>query len=778
MKKFLALMLALIMTVCIGSTAMAASIDKTAVPLDENDMTRVTLSVGGDEDKLGVDIIYMLGAFLSREDVEANTMIDCLYTTISEIVAGGTPVKFGMVPYSSTAEPVMPWHKYETVEDMADFKSDVYEAIQTAGDVYDGINMENAFVTAKEMFNDSDLKNHPERQHLVMISSGNTYYFNSGANNEYIATVPVRLIINGTDSKGLFAYPEKVWMRARNNNTNSYPIPYHIVQEYNNNNEDGKYKSLWDCYWHWIDIWAKADVAAGDSVVFEATTREAGDFIARWLVGGGFVKHSNQSQFSYTGNGAIIAGLGEADLEGYVTLDFSAEGTITAKAGPNPLVVPEAAHAIGNERAMWEAYNYMKKNITGAGINFYPVYQPLRADGSTTNGNYVHYDYTNQYIGHSFMNMLAGGKAVTFSADKTFFDPIKKQIMSTVSVGSYVEDYIGYDSEKGNFAFIDRADAISLTVGGVAYTTAKVETAEGATSSYAFTAPGAEEATFSLDYYAHETDKEKFIWTFGEDVTINRQAKLTYGLELKDKAAEGRHVVDTNISATLYPKDSEGKKGSPEVFPIPNVEYEIIPATVSHTVTKVWDDENGANRPASVIVRLRQDGQHYGAAVVLNENSGWTFTWTNLPAGHTYTAYEAVVPAGYTASTVDEEGKTVITNTLIPVETPEEPTPTPEQPTPTPEQPTPTPRPNRPTTTIPETRPPMASRPPVANTIQLDDEDTMTILDEEVPLAEAPKTGDVSTVLMATSALAGAGLMFTGRKKKAAQQEEQQDEEA
>ena len=72
----------------------------------------------------------------------------------------------------------------------------------------------------------------------------------------------------------------------------------------------------------------------------------------------------------------------------------------------------------------------------------------------------------------------------------------------------------------------------------------------------------------------------------------------------------------------------------------------------------------------------------------------------------------------------------------------------------------------------------MASRPPVANTIELDGEDTMTILDEEVPLAEAPKTGDVSTVLMATSALAGAGLMFTGRKKKAEQQEEQQDEEA
>ena len=173
-----------------------------------------------------------------------------------------------------------------------------------------------------------------------------------------------------------------------------------------------------------------------------------------------------------------------------------------------------------------------------------------------------------------------------------------------------------------------------------------------------------------------------------------------------------------------------------------------------HTVRKVWEDNNnaGGTRPTSIVVRLRQDGVNYGRAIILNRANGWTYTWENLPKDHVYTAYEVSVPANYRESTVTAGEYTVITNTLN-VRRPQQTTPT---------------------VRIPEEDPPMAERPPMVNTIELDEDDTMTILDEEVPLAQAPKTGDVSSILMATGSLAGASLLICGKGKKKEENEDTQ----
>ena len=582
-KKLIALVMAVAMVMGFSINAFAANdlginVDKTAAWADEEKtIADVELSVSGGDASVGVDIIYILGRFLSKDEVSTNTMVGCLRDTIGEIVEKGTPVNFGIVPFSSTADPVMPLTTFATAEDMESFDETVYAAIKEAGNIYDGINMENAFITAKEMFADSELATRPDRQHLILVSSGHTYYFNSGDNNEYVSTVPTRFITsNGLDSKALFHYPEKQWMRARNNNTNSYPIPYHIVNEYNANTD--KYASLWDCYWHYIDMWAKADVAAGDSVVYEAASRAEGNLLT-WLPANS-VEHSDQSNFKRSSNGYVIKGVPESELDQYVTIDFREEGTITALSGPNPLKVESAAHAIGNERAMWEAYNYLQENIIEADINFYPVYSPLRADGFTTNGNYSYYDYTDQYIGHSFMNMLAGGTAVTYSSNKVFFDPIKESILYAVSAGSSVEDYIGYDADPDNgydFDFIDEADSIVLKNAKGTYTTAKLETATaGFDSTYTFTAPGASEPTFTLDYFkGNGTTEEKFIWTFGESISKFEVTSLSYQVALTDKKTEeGEYIVHTNQSAILYPVD-----GDPVVFPDPTLDYEVEPLT-------------------------------------------------------------------------------------------------------------------------------------------------------------------------------------------------------
>lgn len=81
-------------------------------------------------------------------------------------------------------------------------------------------------------------------------------------------------------------------------------------------------------------------------------------------------------------------------------------------------------------------------------------------------------------------------------------------------------------------------------------------------------------------------------------------------------------------------------------------------STTTATVTKVWDDQNNADRkrPSSITVSLRRDGVHYQNVTVTGTGNTWTATVNGLPrtdgAGHTYayTFAEPNPPAGYTAS--------------------------------------------------------------------------------------------------------------------------------
>ena len=50
--------------------------------------------------------------------------------------------------------------------------------------------------------------------------------------------------------------------------------------------------------------------------------------------------------------------------------------------------------------------------------------------------------------------------------------------------------------------------------------------------------------------------------------------------------------------------------------------------------------------------------------------------------------------------------------------------------------------------------------------MSIEDEFEIEIPDEEVPLAAAPKTGDISALWMALSGLSASGFFFLGRKRK------------
>ena len=475
--KLLAVVLALTMCMNLMCTSIFAAddvtieisgnIDKSANGLDENDQTDVTLTVPSVTDALGSDIIYIIGGYAANKDgspnVDGDLLISSLVATMREMVEAGTHVNFGIIPFSSDSIVAMPLTRIDAsnIDQLGD---KIAAALADCKARYDAVNMENALIMAKKLFSDpsNPLANHPERQHLVMVSSGFTYYFNTGDNNEWVATVPVRI------SDNYLHCTNRGWMHARTGQGDTYPLPK-AFSTYNDSRD-------WDLYWSYIDQWARADIAAGDEVVYKATTVASGEFLD-WT--GTWTGPSN-------GSGKYLSGtFTEEELAKYPYVTRISDYNVK-----NPLEEPSAQHAILYERAMWEAYEYAKANITGAGINFYPIYNELKA--AYTNGYRpaaASIDWTTQYIGHSFMNMLAGGEAIVYNAqtEKDFFDPIKDQILYTTAIGSTVEDFIG-KNENGNFEFIEDAACITLNVGGKDYTTAQTsDTEEG--SSYAFTAP-------------------------------------------------------------------------------------------------------------------------------------------------------------------------------------------------------------------------------------------------------------------------------------------------
>ena len=675
-------------------------VDKFATPLNNSFQTTVTLQVPGDSQDLGVDIIYVAGAYLDKNEVEKDLMITSLYSTFVEIVGAGVPVSFGFVPFSYDDKPVMELTTYKTLEDLeANFRKDLVQAIEDASGAYGGENMENALQIAKNMFAESPLANHPERQHLVLVSSGHTYNFNVGENNDIFSTVPVA--IAGSEKAGKYFYGFKAWMQARNKNPNNYPIPKPF-STYNDYRD-------WDAFWKVIDEWAKADVAAGDKVVYNISDTTDPSFTFNdWYTTQYLGSDSTHNAVdTFKSFGLYIHTATELALKNgydFANAPMSAHGSLLGTTIDN---VPAAAqHAISYERAMWEASNFIDEHITGAGINFYPIYnqmKPYYTNGVFANNQpnpdgkqYNHgVTWTQQYIGHSFMNMLArnagrGLEAVNNSTaeDKAFFDPIKKQILYTCVAGSYVEDYIGYDPLIGNFEFINDAERITLYVGEYTYVTemtsfVKDEDGKIISASYSFTKPGNDEATFWLDYdYGNGTTTEMFRWTFGEDASLVNRLSLVYDLQLIDMVTEvGSYWIDTNLSATLYPvistvvedEESSYVYGDPIIFPVPEVQYLV--EKLDFEVTKMWDDDNDRDgiRPESIVIKLYVNDVEVKTATLTKDNETATNTWKHifadvivykLPGEDVNYRIEEVVDeeSGYTAAV---DGLT-ITNVHVP----------------------------------------------------------------------------------------------------------------
>ena len=195
-------------------------------------------------------------------------------------------------------------------------------------------------------------------------------------------------------------------------------------------------------------------------------------------------------------------------------------------------------------------------------------------------------------LGIAFVDAVNNGKEVDF-------DTIKQEILYLVDAGSYIEDYIGFDTYNGysyDFDFINKADAISLTVGGEELTVTKItETKYGFGASDAGrTADGDPTYPFILEYHPGEKKAdEHFIWHINTAISNFAQVRLEYTVQLMNppetagtygiydgygvgnKGGAGEAGLYTNTRATLYPLDSEGNRYEAEDFKKPTVVYTV-----------------------------------------------------------------------------------------------------------------------------------------------------------------------------------------------------------
>lgn len=146
----------------------------------------------------------------------------------------------------------------------------------------------------------------------------------------------------------------------------------------------------------------------------------------------------------------------------------------------------------------------------------------------------------------------------------TDFKKLKAKLIDKIAAGSTVEDFIG-----NNFDFVNDASKISLNVAGEDLAPEKIDE-----TTYGFGKRADDTYRFTLKYTAGEN--EKLVFTLNEAAVPAKPVVLTYSEVLVNKPTEaGTHSLKVNESATLYPVDGNGDKGTASDFPVPTVTYTV-----------------------------------------------------------------------------------------------------------------------------------------------------------------------------------------------------------
>ena len=256
---------------------------------------------------------------------------------------------------------------------------------------------------------------------------------------------------------------------------------------------------------------------------------------------------------------------------------------------PKPIPLDTQKYLINGDTSIYQATAFYKE-MQETGYNCYYCYT---------------HDSQDSYGRNALKSLNDDAHLIDAKTTSTtnIFSGITKDIIYLLGTGSTVKDEIGSGKDnKGNdynFDFVDKAEAMTLTVGETTYVTQKAEAATltgHETSRYLFVKEGVAaanraEAPYVLHYYQNGEDgqsNECFVWDINVPVSNFDPVALTYSVKLVNpnsaSGTYGQYNADgskkysglyTNNSATLYPKDSNENWGIPEYFLKPTVSYTV-----------------------------------------------------------------------------------------------------------------------------------------------------------------------------------------------------------
>lgn len=174
----------------------------------------------------------------------------------------------------------------------------------------------------------------------------------------------------------------------------------------------------------------------------------------------------------------------------------------------------------------------------------------------------VYYKNAADFDGQVFLQYLTRNS--NGSKLDTDFNKLRTKLIDKIAAGSTVEDFIG-----NNFDFVNDVSKISLNVAGEDLAPEKIDE-----TTYGFGRRADGTYRFTLKYTAGEN--EKLVFTLNEAAVPAKPVVLTYNEVLVNKPTEaGTHSLKVNESATLYPVDGNGDKGTASDFPVPTVTYMV-----------------------------------------------------------------------------------------------------------------------------------------------------------------------------------------------------------
>lgn len=166
------------------------------------------------------------------------------------------------------------------------------------------------------------------------------------------------------------------------------------------------------------------------------------------------------------------------------------------------------------------------------------------------------------------------------------FEGVRDEMIYLLDADSRVVDIIGQGKDnKGNDYNFDvvNLDNMTITVGSEELNKVKIQPAEfpGRTTYGFFKGEIADgKYDFVVTYYpdgvADGETREHFVWSINVPVGNFAPVQFSYDVHLTDpQTTKGTYTVATNVEAVLTPVDSNGTKGKPEKFPVPELTYEV-----------------------------------------------------------------------------------------------------------------------------------------------------------------------------------------------------------